>query len=66
MTTEFCCAAIELSEDHKPDLPRERARVEGLGGTATWGLAVTLMQPVSDYVLSLVTLQNSRYKTEAA
>ena len=29
-------SAVLLTEDHKPDAPVERARVEGLGGTVKW------------------------------
>lgn len=28
--------ALELSEDHKPNLPSERSRIEGLGGVVKW------------------------------
>lgn len=24
--------AVEITQDHKPDLPKERERIEGLGG----------------------------------
>lgn len=24
--------AVEITQDHKPDLPKERQRIEGLGG----------------------------------